>query len=99
MVLDLGTGTGAIALALAPDAKRVVGRDISEGMLEQARDQAAGSGVENVDFGDGRFRAPNVDRPVDTSHELWDTPSWRRRDARLSTQSPTWGRGALSSGT
>jgi len=60
-VLDLGTGTGAIALALAPDAGRVVGRDISEGMLQQAREKAADAGLGNVEFGEGRFRAPNVD--------------------------------------
>jgi SAM-dependent methyltransferase len=65
VVLDLGTGTGAIALALAPDAGRVVGRDISEGMLEQAREKAAERGFENVSFGEGRFRDPNVDSPVD----------------------------------
>ncbi|WP_416839284.1 class I SAM-dependent methyltransferase [Haloferax sp. DFSO52] len=60
VVLDLGTGTGAIALALAPAAKRVIGRDISEGMLEQARRKAAEVGIENVEFGEGRFRDPNV---------------------------------------
>ena len=65
VVLDLGTGTGAIALALAPRAKRVVGRDISEGMLAQAREKAADAGIENVAFGDGRFRDPNYDAPVD----------------------------------
>jgi len=60
-VLDLGTGTGAIALALAPRAGRVLGRDISEGMLEEARQKASDAGLDNVEFGEGRFREPNVD--------------------------------------
>ena len=64
-MLDLGTGTGAIALALAATAKRVVGRDISEGMLEQAREKAAERGITNVEFGEGRFREPNYDGEVD----------------------------------
>jgi len=65
VVLDLGSGTGAVALALAPDADRVVGRDISEGMLEAAREKAAERDVEKVTFDAGRFREPNVDRSVD----------------------------------
>ncbi|WP_135824430.1 class I SAM-dependent methyltransferase [Halorussus ruber] len=60
-VADLGTGTGAIALSLADDAGRVVGRDISEGMMEQAREKAAEQGLDNVEFGEGRFREPNVE--------------------------------------
>jgi SAM-dependent methyltransferase len=64
-VLDLGTGTGAIALALAADAERVVGRDISPGMLEQAEAKAAEAGIENVAFSEGSFREPGVDEPVD----------------------------------
>jgi len=60
VVLDLGTGTGAIALALAPDAGRVIGRDISEGMMDEARRKAAERGLENVEFGYGEFREPNV---------------------------------------
>lgn len=60
-VLDLGTGTGAIALALADDADRVVGRDISDGMLAQAREKAADRGVDDVAFGYGEFRDPEYD--------------------------------------
>ena len=61
VVADLGTGTGAIALALADAAGEVVGRDISEGMMERAREKADEQGIENVEFGEGRFREPNVE--------------------------------------
>ncbi|RRJ33623.1 class I SAM-dependent methyltransferase [Halocatena pleomorpha] len=64
-VLDLGTGTGAIGLSLAADAARVVGRDISDGMMDQAREKAAAHDIENVAFGTGTFREPNYDGPVD----------------------------------
>ncbi|WP_331232758.1 class I SAM-dependent methyltransferase [Natronorarus salvus] len=63
-VLDLGCGTGAIALALAGEAKSVIGRDVSEGMLEQARRKAEEAGVENVEFGEGSFGSPNVEGNV-----------------------------------
>ena len=65
VVLDLGAGTGAIALALAPDADSVVGRDPSEGMLERAREKAAERDLENVSFGEGTFREPDVAGSVD----------------------------------
>jgi cyclopropane fatty-acyl-phospholipid synthase-like methyltransferase len=67
VVLDLGTGTGAIALPLAETAGRVVGRDISEGMLEQAVEKAAERGLDNVEFGEGRFREPNVPDDADVT--------------------------------
>jgi len=64
-VLDLGAGTGAIGLALADDAKQVVLRDLSEGMLDQARQKVADRGLDNVEIGEGSFREPNYDGPAD----------------------------------
>jgi SAM-dependent methyltransferase len=64
-VLDLGMGTGAIALALAPDAKRVLGRDISANMMDQVRRKADEAGIENVEFAEGSFREPAVSDSVD----------------------------------
>lgn len=51
-VLDMATGTGDVALALAealPGA-RVLGLDLSEGMMRLARDKARGRGLERVEF-------------------------------------------------
>lgn len=64
-VLDLGTGTGAIALALVSDTTRVLGRDISSGMMDQARTKAAEAGIENIEFEEGSFREPNVTESID----------------------------------
>lgn len=64
VVVDLGAGTGAIGLSVAPAVKKVILRDISEGMLEQARGKAASQGQANVDIDQGRFLAPNYDGPA-----------------------------------
>lgn len=51
-VLDVATGTGAVALALAEclPAGHVIGIDLSQGMLDQARKKAYARGLTNVDF-------------------------------------------------
>jgi cyclopropane fatty-acyl-phospholipid synthase-like methyltransferase len=67
-VLDVGAGTGAIALALAPETSRVLGRDISDGMLTEAREKATERGLDDVSFAEGRFREPNL--PADAAVDV-----------------------------
>ena len=49
-VLDVGTGTGRLALALAPVSRRVVGIDRDGAAIEEARRLAAGAGLSNAEF-------------------------------------------------
>lgn len=49
-VLDIGTGTGRLALLLAPRARRVIGIDQDASAIEEARARAAAAGVQNVEF-------------------------------------------------
>ncbi len=62
-VLELGVGTGRIAIPVAADGIRVIGVDSSAGMLEVARERADLAGVE-LDLRLGDFRDPPVDEPV-----------------------------------
>jgi ubiquinone/menaquinone biosynthesis C-methylase UbiE len=48
-VVDLGAGTGLLALALAPCVREVIAVDLSERMLERLDDAAAAVGVVNVE--------------------------------------------------
>jgi SAM-dependent methyltransferase len=59
-VLELGVGTGRIAVPIARAGIRIVGVDSSEGMLTVAREHAAHEGVE-VDLRFGDLRDPPVD--------------------------------------
>ena len=61
VVLDLGAGTGAISLALAEDADRVLARDVSEGMMEEGRRKAEERGLDDVEFAYGEFRDPELE--------------------------------------
>jgi SAM-dependent methyltransferase len=70
VVADLGAGTGAIALALAPDAKFVLARDVSEGMMEEGRRKASEARITNVEFAYGEFREPNLDGPDGQSVDI-----------------------------
>jgi ArsR family transcriptional regulator len=65
-VADLGCGTGAVALSLAPFVKRVIAVDESTAMLSAARKRLHGIG--NVDIRSGRLEAlPLDDGEVDVA--------------------------------
>jgi SAM-dependent methyltransferase len=53
LVLDVATGTGNTALALAPLVRRVIGLDVASAMLDQARARAQAENVENIEFVSG----------------------------------------------
>jgi ubiquinone/menaquinone biosynthesis C-methylase UbiE len=48
VAVDLGAGTGLLALALAPRVRELVAVDISERMLERLDDAAIADGIHNV---------------------------------------------------
>ena len=50
LVLDVATGTGNTAFALAPYVRRVIGLDVTREMLEQARRLTTERGIKNVDW-------------------------------------------------
>jgi SAM-dependent methyltransferase len=53
-VLDLGTGTGAVAERAAPLVRLVTGVDISADMLAQAQQRIDGASLANVELREGR---------------------------------------------
>lgn len=80
-VLDVGCGTGVMALLLADMGHRVTGVDISEAMLHRAREKAAPlsqpvefleGDAEELLFEDGAFDA------VVSRHVLWALPNPER---------------------
>lgn len=48
-LVDLGTGTGTLALAAAPLCRRVIAVDVSPVMLSSLREKAAQEGIENIE--------------------------------------------------
>jgi ubiquinone/menaquinone biosynthesis C-methylase UbiE len=51
--LDIGTGAGHTALAIAPHVAEVVAQDLTPAMLERARALASERGVTNISFAEG----------------------------------------------
>ncbi|HXU89301.1 MAG TPA: class I SAM-dependent methyltransferase [Methylomirabilota bacterium] len=69
-VLDVGTGAGRVAMAIAPLCRRILGIDRDAGVLADARRHAADRHLTNVEFADvdAEARADYVDL----------TPTWKR---------------------
>jgi SAM-dependent methyltransferase len=101
-VLDLGCGTGSLALLAARDGHRVTAVDLSERMIARAREKLAGTGAQVV-VGDAAV--PPVGRHrfdvVLVRHVLWMLPDpaavlrdWARllrRGGRLVLVEGCWG--------
>jgi methylase of polypeptide subunit release factors len=58
--LDVGCGSGTLAMAMAPMSDRVVATDISARALALAQFNAWMNGIENIDFRQGDLMAPVV---------------------------------------
>ena len=56
-VLDIATGTGEFARALAPHVASVIGLDATDAMMEQGKRFVAGAGIENIEFRKGVVQA------------------------------------------
>ena len=89
-VLDVGTGAGHTALALARGAREVVALDLTEEMLAQAAGLARERGLANVWFKRGRAEArpfPDASFDVVTSrlcaHHYADAAAATREAARV----------------
>jgi ubiquinone/menaquinone biosynthesis C-methylase UbiE len=53
VALDIATGTGEFARALAPHIRSVIGLDATDAMMEQGRKFVAQAGIENITFQKG----------------------------------------------
>ncbi len=92
VALDVATGTGFTALSLAPLVRNVIGVDITEEMLRQARTLARKRKIENVKFEQGdasKLGYPdssfNIVATRRATHHFADIPSFLLEAKRLLT--------------
>lgn len=69
-VLDFGCGVGRLLIPFAADCERVVGVDVSEGMLRVAAENCARAGVTNVELVKGDDRLSRVGGQFDLVHSF-----------------------------
>ena len=80
LVVDLGAGTGRLALSAAPHAGRVIAVDVSPAMIKTIADRAAAAGLSNVDTVRAGFLSyEHTGPPADavyTRHALHQLPDF-----------------------
>ena len=81
-ILDLGCGTGGHALPLARRGYTVTGVDLSEHMLEKARQKAAEAGLA-VSFHHGDIRTLDLDRTFDAVIAMFAVISYQTSNEDL----------------
>jgi len=92
-LVDLGAGTGTLALAAAPHCRRVVAVDVSAEMLAVLRTKAERAGIENVECVQGGFLTyEHGGEPVDVVYsrhalhhlpDFWKAIAFQRMAAML----------------
>ncbi|MDG6981615.1 MAG: methyltransferase domain-containing protein [Nitrososphaerota archaeon] len=90
LALDVATGTGFTAMALAPRVRRVIGIDVTDEMLTEARKLALAQGQSNIvfemgdalgtKFADASFDIVTTRR---AAHHFKDVPGFLREAHRL----------------
>ena len=84
-VLDLGCGSGTLALLLAPQAEQVIGTDINPRAIALSRLNAEVNGIGNVEFREGSLfdpvegeqfdlivsQPPYIPKPANVEHHLF----------------------------
>lgn len=70
-VFDFGCGVGRITIPLARIAQRVVGMDISDSMLTEARKNATRKGFSNLSFVKGDDRLSRLDGTFNFIHSIY----------------------------
>ena len=58
VLADMGSGEGFVTLLVAPHMRKVIAVDLSEQMLNKAREEAARLGLQNIEFRQGDIESP-----------------------------------------
>ncbi len=84
-LLDLGCGTGNLAIPLATEFEEVIGIDLEPEMLAEARQQALRAGVGNITWIESRAEDVNSDVGPFRLVTMGGSFHWMDRDATLGT--------------